>query len=81
MAATTYEREANDLAWEVVDQLIERVGHNFVVEGSTWRRKYLRIADTDNGWKTVAEFVGNRWEDVYNAVRSTWQALEYIKED
>lgn len=81
MASTSYEREANDLAWEVADKLTKITGHSIVVEGSTWRTKYLRIVDTENKWRMVAEFAGNRWEDVYNAVRSAWQVIDYIKED
>lgn len=80
MASTKYERDSNNLAWTIVDQLNERTGHAFVVEGSTWRRKYLRIADPDNGWKTVAEFIGNRWEDVYCSLLSVSQVLDYLKE-
>lgn len=81
MASTMYEREAKELALSVVDQLNERTGGCLVFEGSTWRRKYLRIADPGNGWKTVAEFTGNRWEDVYLSLLSVAQMLEYFKED
>lgn len=81
MASTSYERQATELAWEVTELLNERDGHGYVVEGSTLWRKCLRIVDPDNGWKTVTEFRGSKWEDVYRAMASMKTMLEYIKED
>ena len=80
MASTTYEREASELAQAVADELSERTGHTVVVEGSTWRTKYLRIVDTTGKWKIISEFTGSRWEDVYHAIFSAWQLVGYIKE-
>lgn len=77
MAASQFEREANDLAWELVDKLNEATGRTFVVEGSTWYRKYLQIVDTDD-WKRHVEFIGNTWEDTYRCVRAAYETAELL---